>query len=640
MSKKNKARKVLKFSVLLIVILSLVLWLMPVGSIFAGTDEPTELPPGVDAWIPNPFDCPTGCANQIRIPFPKEGSANGDYGDGTLLVTISYHAGGTGEGFSWSTNRPICYLIVKLGEGSWARGYNVSGVSGTWTGVPGTGISHVSFCYADVPTCEGQLTVVKNVGGSKPIENIGTFEFYIQYGSDTPAKFQLTYPNYEHTFSQLVCGDYQIWEDEGTIPAGYEFESIQTTIGDVGGTGNKVVSFTMADDDSGTVTINNKEKEECEGTVTVTKYINGEVATEGSFTIKISYGGDTREFTLDSNNGWSKTLTLPCDTEYEIWEDETSLPSGVVFDKIRSTIQGAVIRGNSIIFTASSGDNGTIGIMNKTETVEELYKIVVVKTTDGLVVANTDFNFNLVGPGTNVTKTIKAGAGSSGNITFENLKAGSYILTETNTGFNTWVSFSPDPKTSGSSGKTVTINLPADAKDNIVYVYFHNDPSKEPPPKGKILVVKSVEDGLTGTFNFTVTDKNGTVVATTSITISKGEKIDSITISGLDPGTYTVTEAKGKGFVNKVPGDYVVDGVLVIKGDTATVSFTNVPKEVPPPEVKVLGIEEEAVVEVLGITEELPYTGFNWLFSIAGLMLIALGGAILVIRFKPRKGMK
>lgn len=48
MSDKNKARKVLKFSVLLIVVLSLVLWLMPVGSIFGGTGdcEPGDLKSG------------------------------------------------------------------------------------------------------------------------------------------------------------------------------------------------------------------------------------------------------------------------------------------------------------------------------------------------------------------------------------------------------------------------------------------------------------------------------------------------------------------------------------------------------------------------------------------------------------------
>jgi len=257
---KTRSSRALKFLLTGMIMISIVLWLSPVNSISADPQGPPPLPPGVDAWIQSPFNCPTGCANEIRIPVGGGSFANGDYGDGTLLVSISGYGGGTGDGFSWSTNRPICYLIVKLDEEDWARGYNTGGAtSGTWTGVPETGIGHVSFCYADVPTCEGQLTIVKHVGGAKPAGDIGTFEFFIQPGSDTPTKFQLTFPDYEYTFYGIKCGNYNVWEDEATIPAGYEFESIQTTIGSVGGSGNNVVSLTMTDGGSGIVTINNQQ---------------------------------------------------------------------------------------------------------------------------------------------------------------------------------------------------------------------------------------------------------------------------------------------------------------------------------------------------------------------------------------------
>ncbi len=328
--------------------------------------------------------------------------------------------------------------------------------------------------------CKGEVTVKKFLNGGTPTEGFAV-DFFVKVGDTTRGPFTLNSGNgWSMTFDTLPCDEViEIWEDETSLPAGVVFDKIRSTIDGAVINGNSII-FTAASGDNGTIGIMNKE--ECTGKVTVVKYIDDKVATEGSFTIKISYGDVTREFTLDGSNRYSKTLNLPCGIEYKIWEDEGSLPGGIVFSKIRSTIQGAVIAGNSIIFTASSGNNGTIGIMNT----EELYKIVVEKTTDGLVVANTDFNFNLVGPGTNVTKTIKAGAGSSGNITFENLKAGSYILTETNTGFNTWVSFSPDPKTSGSPGKSVTINLPQDAdKKNTVYVYFHNDPTNGGDGNGK-----------------------------------------------------------------------------------------------------------------------------------------------------------
>ncbi|GAG86614.1 unnamed protein product, partial [marine sediment metagenome] len=56
------------------------------------------------------------------------------------------------------------------------------------------------------------------------------------------------------------------------------------------------------------------------------------------------------------------------------------------------------------------------------------------------------------------------------------------------------------------------IDLPEDAEDNIVYVYFHNDPTKRgdgdgngekggPPPKGEIEVLGIQELPFTG-FNF------------------------------------------------------------------------------------------------------------------------------------------
>lgn len=51
-------------------------------------------------------------------------------------------------------------------------------------------------------------------------------------------------------------------------------------------------------------------------------------------------------------------------------------------------------------------------------------------------------------------------------------------------------------------------------------------------------------------------------------------------------------------------------------------------------------VKAEPTVEVLAVTEELPYTGFNWLFSLAGLLMMATGGTILGLRFKPKKGMK
>ena len=116
------------------------------------------------------------------------------------------------------------------------------------------------------------------------------------------------------TFDNLPCGaEIEIYEDETSLPEGVVFDRIRSTIGNANINGNSII-FTAAEGDNGTIGIMNDE--ECTGEVIVKKYIDGALATFGSFTIKISNGEWTREFVLDEGNGWTKTMYLPCDTEY------------------------------------------------------------------------------------------------------------------------------------------------------------------------------------------------------------------------------------------------------------------------------------------------------------------------------------
>ena len=291
-------------------------------------------------------------------------------------------------------------------------------------------------------------------------------------------------------------------------------------------------------------------------------------------------------------------------------------------------------------------------IMN---TEEKLYKIEVMKTTTD-VPAATDFVFNLVGTGTDVTDTITASDGSSGTVTFSSLKAGSYTLTETAPGgFDTWVSFSPDPKTSGNPGKSIAISIPGNvAEEGTVYVYFHNDPGTPPPPPppppkpGSIIINKTFIDGKTGSgiFGFTVYDSqtDGSQVATTSITITNGSSAQA-TVPGLTIGnTYWVEETSYSGATPTNPAAGVRLSVVAAENPTTdnTVTFVNKPGK--PTVVTVAGVTEEVVeeeVEVLGIeeevVEELPYTGFNFIFSLAGILLIMAGGILAATVFLPRK---
>ena len=584
MSDKRKLRRGLKWCTLFVV-LSLVLWLLPLGSLFAtGTPTPNKEGTG---WVKFEEDndveweAEEGCTiTGVEIHAGWGTNTSGIIGNGNYGHIARYELNRRGRPIGdpiiyddpnglyvpASTPIPTNEDPTKYTDWKYYGDYKVSGV-GTrtarvyWELAPGSKesivhqISWIKFYYTCEQVCQGTVTVTKYINGE--VASRGSFTIKISYG-DVTREFTLDSSNQWSKTLTLPCDtEYVIWEDTGSLPSGVVFEKIRSNV--LGATidGNSI-TFTASSGDNGAIGIMNKTETECQGTVTVTKYINGEVASRGSFTIKISYGDVTREFTLDSSNQWSKTLTLPCDTEYVIWEDEGSLPSGVVFEKIRSNVLGATIDGNSITFTASSGDNGAIGIMNKTETAEELYKIVVEKSTDTAVPGGTTFSFTLNGGN---AITIGAGAGSGGSNSWSGLSAGTYTVAEidANVAFDTWVSKDPDPQNDDSNKVgSVIVTLPDDADgNNTVYVYFHNDPKK--------------------------TSGNG--------------------------------------------------------GTTTVVTVAGVTEEV----VEVEAVEEEkeekkakATVEVLGI-EELPYTGFNFIFSLAGILLIMAGGILAAAVFLPRK---
>ena len=129
-----------------------------------------------------------------------------------------------------------------------------------------------------------------------------------------------------------------------------------------------------------------------------------------------------------------------------------------------------------------------------------------------------------------------------------------------------------------------------------------------------------------------------------------GPKMHTITASAegngsiTDPGPFGVSEGSGKVYT-MTPGDgasivdVLVDGVSV--GVVSSYTFLGINSShtihviFSGGVVTVAGVTE--VVEVLGIEEELPYTGFNFIFSLAGILLILAGGILAATIFLPRK---
>ena len=92
-------------------------------------------------------------------------------------------------------------------------------------------------------------------------------------------------------------------------------------------------------------------------------------------------------------------------------------------------------------------------------------------------------------------------------------------------------------------------------------------PAPTPTPKGNVKIVKTSDDGKVSGITFTV--KGGSV----NQTVTSGSD-GTITIPGLTPGSYTVTETVPAGYT----ADRASQSVTVRNGETATVNFHNTRK--------------------------------------------------------------
>ena len=148
--------------------------------------------------------------------------------------------------------------------------------------------------------------------------------------------------------------------------------------------------------------------------------------------------------------------------------------------------------------------------------------------------------FTVTGPGTNKTVT----TGADGTFTLNDLTPGTYTVTET----------VPAGYTADKASQTVTV-----ADKQTATVTFKNTLKT-----GNVKIVKTSDDGKVSGIQFTV--KGGSV----NQTVTSGSD-GTITVPGLTPGQYTVTE--------QVPAAYACDNpsqtVTVEYDKTATVTFHN-----------------------------------------------------------------
>ena len=164
--------------------------------------------------------------------------------------------------------------------------------------------------------------------------------------------------------------------------------------------------------------------------------------------------------------------------------------------------------------------------------------VKIVKTSDDGKVSGITFTVK----GGSVSQTVTSG--SDGTITVPGLVPGQYTVTES----------VPDGYVCDNPTQTVTV-----VYDQTATVNFRNTLKT-----GSVKIVKTSDDGKVSGIQFTV--KGGRV----SQTVTSGSD-GTITVPGLVPGQYTVTESVPEGYVCDNPSQ----SVTVEYDKTATVSFAN-----------------------------------------------------------------
>ncbi len=277
--------------------------------------------------------------------------------------------------------------------------------------------------------------------------------------------------------------------------------------------------------------------------------------------------------------------------------------------------------------------NITINVTN-TPTTPDTGSITIQKAGLGAGVTAT---FTLYNTGGQVQQPINLTSDNTSD-GWNNLDPGNYYVVETVPGGYQTPSWTigPPVDVSGTGNRIPegidTIMIGEESLSiNINVTNTPDDPP--PPPTGAIQIFKTIpvqEDNVT--FTFTVSPAvNG--VSSFEVTVPAGSEQGSTTIPNVSFGDYAVVEVSLGGWT--LDNSEGTEFTLTAATGLATPAFWNLPDE--PPTVAVAGIQEEAIVEVLAITEELPYTGYNWLFAVAGLVLVAMGGTILGLRIKPKK---
>ena len=440
----------------------------------------------------------------------------------------------------------------------------------------------------------GDLKLTKTVvgGGEEAAAKTYTFKVTGQNGYSKEVEIN---GSGSETLTDLVPGVYTVTEvRDGTEVNGY----------DLAVTGENDV--TVEAEKTAEITITNTYTQKL-GKLTVVKSLVG--------------GGDeakakTYTFTVTGPNGYSNTVTIT--------GSGTATLEDIVPGVYTVSEENAAIEGYSLEVTG--GGNATVEA-EKTATVAvvntykpELGSLTVAKVVvgGGEEAANKAYTFAVSGPnGYSDTVTITG----NGTATLDNLVPGAYTVTEENAGITgyTWA-VSGDNGVTVESDKTATatvVNTYEPIRGSLTIRKAVNAPVTEPAPDPAIapgeIASGTVIPAVPAYFNVRVAGADGNTGGYDVVHTVPAN--GSITIEGLVPGLYTVTEVDAgvPGLAWSATG---VGDVTVVGGSGAEVTITN-NYTIPSPEVGTLiiskaifGAEEKALNKtfVFDVTGSNGYT--------------------------------
>ncbi len=454
-----------------------------------------------------------------------------------------------------------------------------------------------SYDAPEEPDPLGSLTIEKVLTGDPEPAGTNNFIFQITHPDESITNETIDGAG-TITLDELTLGTYLIEEVEADMPANFSLTS------------DNNLSVTLSEqnlDDSVSFTNDYDAPEEPDslGSLTIEKVLTGdpEPAGTNNFIFQITHPDES--ITNETIDG-AGTITLDELTlgTYLIEEVEADMPANF-----------SLTSDNNLSVTLSEQNlDDSVSFTNDydapTEEPDPLGSLTIEKvlTGDPEPAGTNNFTFQITHPDESITNETIDGAGT---ITLDELALGTYLIEEVESEMPANFSLVSD------NNLVVTLSE-QNLEDSVAFTNDYDEPQEPEEPEGSLIIEKEIFSEFypdaTNTFTFSI---EGLEYSSTRTIDGEGE----VTISGLAPGSYTVTETgmpEGFTAVAIVSGETLLEAdsmtVDVVDDGTTRVIVRNVYNEPEEPEEP----EGSLTIEKVLTGDPEPAGTNNFVFSITG----------------------